>query len=118
MLIQCGHMLAAVTSLHAQSVESRNSSQTPPQLQLIGQQHALLLSGRELHMVCWYSLSTCVHCLCGAVVLFCQAVRLGLSGFGAGMSIGRALIEEQACLLNGLLNYSSSLLGSPCECQV
>jgi hypothetical protein len=31
------------------------------------------------------------------------------------MSIGKALIEEQACLLNGLLSYSSSLLGSPCE---
>lgn len=31
------------------------------------------------------------------------------------MSVGKALIEEQACLLNGLLTYSSSLLGSPCE---
>lgn len=49
---------------------------------------------------------------CGLVL---QAVRLGLSGFGAGMSVGKALIEEQACLLNGLLTYSSSLLGSPCE---
>lgn len=44
-----------------------------------------------------------------------QAVRLGLSGFGAGLSVGKALIEEQACLLNGLLSYSSSLLGSPCK---
>lgn len=38
-----------------------------------------------------------------------------MSGFGAGLSIGKALIEEQACLLNGLLSYTSSLLGSPCE---
>jgi len=42
-------------------------------------------------------------------------MRTGLSGFGAGLSIGKALIEEQACLLNGLLSYSSNLLGSPCE---
>lgn len=42
-----------------------------------------------------------------------QALRLGASGFGAGLSIGRALVEEQACLLNGLLSYTSGLVGSP-----
>ncbi|WIA23404.1 hypothetical protein OEZ85_000161 [Tetradesmus obliquus] len=42
-----------------------------------------------------------------------QALRLGLSGFSAGMSIGKTLIEEQAGLLNGMLRYSSGLLGSP-----
>jgi hypothetical protein len=45
-----------------------------------------------------------------------QAVKTGLSGFGAGLSLGKILIEEQACLLNGLLSYTSNLLGSPCEC--
>lgn len=57
----------------------------------------------------------CVH-HCPHCVLCCQALRLGVSGFGAGLSIGKALIEEQACLLNGLLSYTSGLLGSPCEC--
>lgn len=42
-----------------------------------------------------------------------QALRLGLSGFSAGMSIGKSLIEEQASLLNGMLNYTSGFLGSP-----
>lgn len=55
-----------------------------------------------------------VHCRTGTHP-WLQAVRLGWSGFGAGLSVGKALIEEQAALLNGLLSYSSSLLGSPCE---
>jgi hypothetical protein len=54
-------------------------------------------------------------CYCHLLCSTLQAVRLGLSGFGAGLSVGKALIEEQACLLNGLLSYSSSLLGSPCK---
>jgi hypothetical protein len=58
----------------------------------------------------------CVSCLsCTRVPP--QALRLGASGFGAGLSIGRALVEEQACLLNGLLSYTSGLVGSPCECR-
>ncbi|KAF8061064.1 alpha-glucosidase [Scenedesmus sp. PABB004] len=41
------------------------------------------------------------------------AARLGLAGFSAGLSLGRALIEEQASLLHTMLAYTSSFLGSP-----
>jgi hypothetical protein len=47
------------------------------------------------------------------VPLVLQALRLGLSGFSAGMSIGKSLIEEQASLLNAMLSYTSGFLGSP-----
>jgi hypothetical protein len=47
------------------------------------------------------------------LLLLLQALRLGLSGFSAGMSIGKSLIEEQASLLNGMLSYTSGFLGSP-----
>eukprot|EP00879_Flechtneria_rotunda_P023041 GHRR01024356.1.p1 GENE.GHRR01024356.1~~GHRR01024356.1.p1 ORF type:complete len:241 (+),score=39.36 GHRR01024356.1:137-859(+) len=42
-----------------------------------------------------------------------QALKLGVSGFSAGLSVGKSLIEEQASLLNGMLNYTSGFLGSP-----
>jgi hypothetical protein len=45
--------------------------------------------------------------------LLAQALRSGLFGFTTGLSIGKALVEEQASLLNNLLGYTSNLLGSP-----
>lgn len=42
-----------------------------------------------------------------------QALKLGMSGFSAGLTIGKSLIEEQASLLNGMLQYTSGFLGSP-----
>lgn len=48
---------------------------------------------------------------CNALPL--QALRLGVSGFSAGLSIGKSLIEEQAGLLNNVLGATASFLGSP-----
>eukprot|EP00775_Hariotina_reticulata_P000750 gene750-1055_t len=42
-----------------------------------------------------------------------EALRVGASGFTTGLSIGKTLIEEQASLLNNVVGYTSSLLGSP-----
>lgn len=42
-----------------------------------------------------------------------RALRVGVSGFAAGMSVGRALIEEQTSLLGGVLASMNGLLGSP-----
>jgi hypothetical protein len=42
-----------------------------------------------------------------------RALRVGASGFAAGVSIGRALIEEQTSLLAAVLASMNSLLGSP-----
>eukprot|EP00878_Enallax_costatus_P020310 GHUV01021462.1.p1 GENE.GHUV01021462.1~~GHUV01021462.1.p1 ORF type:complete len:254 (+),score=38.97 GHUV01021462.1:133-894(+) len=42
-----------------------------------------------------------------------QALKLGMSGFSAGLVVGKSLIEEQASLLNGMLQYTSGFLGSP-----
>jgi hypothetical protein len=42
-----------------------------------------------------------------------RALRVGASGFVAGVSIGRALIEEQTSLLAAVLASMNSLLGSP-----
>ena len=42
-----------------------------------------------------------------------KAVKVGAAGFATGMSVGRALIEEQTSLLGGVLASMNSLLGSP-----
>jgi len=38
---------------------------------------------------------------------------VGVSGFATGMSVGRALIEEQTTLLSSVLASMNGLLGSP-----
>jgi hypothetical protein len=40
-------------------------------------------------------------------------VRVGVTGFATGMSVGRTLIEEQTSLLSGVLSSMNGLLGSP-----
>ena len=42
-----------------------------------------------------------------------KAVRVGAAGFAAGVSLGRALVEEQTQLLGGVLSSMGGLLGSP-----
>ncbi|KIY96862.1 hypothetical protein MNEG_11100 [Monoraphidium neglectum] len=42
-----------------------------------------------------------------------RALRVGATGFVTGMSVGRALIEEQTSLLSSVLSSMNGLLGSP-----
>lgn len=52
-------------------------------------------------------------CMPPAALQQVQAVRIGASGFTTGMSVGRALIEEQTSLLGSVLASMNGLLGSP-----